>query len=386
MDRRTLIKALMGGLVFPVVPIKLEAAARKLKRRLILIELQGANDGLNTVIPYKDTNYKKLRPNIHLKNNELIPLENDLAFNHSMSEMLNVWSTGDLAIILGLGYPGANRSHFKSIALWETGGDGIKGVGRNGWLTDDINGMDGAEKIDAHGISLDGGMGVFASSDGTWISMTSIRKFVTLKHHSAEKVETKNPALALLLDRGNSLNSSMGKISKKLQNHNQDFRVRGGTIGQQLQLALNCISAGVDAPVVKVSHGSFDTHKNQNWEHGKLLRQLSEAVFDTRKHLIDIGEWQNTIIMTYSEFGRRASENRSEGTDHGTAAPHFLIGGKIAGGFYGKQPSLSKLKDGDMIFSTDYRSIYDLVLGSWFSLSGNKFSDFRIPGLRKVFS
>ena len=113
-----------------------------------------------------------------------------------------------------------------------------------------------------------------------------------------------------------------------------------------MQLALNCISAGVDAPVVKVSHGSFDTHENQNWEHGKLLRQLSEAVFDTRKHLIDIGEWQNTIIMTYSEFGRRASENRSEGTDHGTAAPHFLIGGKIAGGFYGKQPSLSKLKDG----------------------------------------
>ena len=97
-----------------------------------------------------------------------------------------------------------------------------------------------------------------------------------------------------------------------------------------------------------------------------------------------MGEWDNTVIMTYSEFGRRAYENKSEGTDHGTAAPHFLIGGKINGGFYGEQPSLSKLKDGDMIYTTDYRSIYNTVLGSWFSISQNKFSSFNIPGLQKI--
>ena len=138
MDRRTVIKALMGGLAFPVVPIQIEAAAKKLNRRIILIELQGANDGLNTIIPYMDPSYKKLRPKIHLKNDEIIPIENDLAFNHSMGHMADIWDSGDLAIVLGLGYPGANRSHFKSIALWETGGDGERGVGRNGWLTDDI--------------------------------------------------------------------------------------------------------------------------------------------------------------------------------------------------------------------------------------------------------
>ena len=288
------------------------------------------------------------------------------------------------ARILGLGYPGANRSHFKSIALWETGGDGEKGVGRTGWLTDDINGMKGADAVDAHGISLDGGMGVFASPDGTWISMTSIRKFVTLEHHSTEKVETNNPALSLLLDRSNSLNTAMDSISKKLRNKDKNFHVKGDELGRQFELALNCISAGVDTPVIKVSHGGFDTHENQKWSHGRLLRDLSRSIFDTRKHLIDMGEWDNTLIMTYSEFGRRAYENKSEGTDHGTAAPHFLIGGKINGGFYGEQPSLSQLKDGDMEFTTDYRSIYNTVLESGFSISHNKFSSFKIPGLQKI--
>ena len=386
MERRTVIKALLGGLVFPVVPLALEAAAKKLDRRLILIELQGANDGLNTVVPYRSEQYRKIRPNIHLKADKLITLEKDLAFNSKMKEIADIYDLGELAVVLGLGYPGSNRSHFKSIALWETGGDGPSGVGHSGWLTDDINGLEGAELLDAHGISLDGGMGVFASSDGTWISMTSIKKFQKLQHHKMEKVETHNPALSLLLDRSNQLNSAMESISKKLGSFNDSARVRGGELGDQLELALNCISAGINSPVIKVSHGSFDTHDNQSWRHNDLLEDLSMAIFDTRKQLVKMDEWHNTLIMTYSEFGRTAYENASEGTDHGTAAPHFLIGGGVKGGFYGKQPSLNNLKDGDMIFTTDYRSFYDTILSSWFSIHNNKFSEFNVPGLQKIIS
>jgi uncharacterized protein (DUF1501 family) len=383
-ERRTVIKALLGGLVFPVVPLELEAAAKKLDRRLILIELQGANDGLNTVVPYRSQQYRKLRPNIYLKADKLITLENDLAFNFKMREMADIFSLGELAVVLGLGYPGSNRSHFKSIALWETGGDGTSGVGHSGWLTDDINGLAGSELLDAHGISLDGGMGVFASSDGTWISMTSIKKFQKLQHHKMEKVETNNPALSLLLNRSNELNSAMESISKKLGDFNDSENIRGGQLGDQLQLALNCISAGINSPVIKVSHGSFDTHENQSWRHNDLLADLSMAISDTRKQLIKMDEWQNTLIMTYSEFGRAAYENASKGTDHGTAAPHFLIGGGVQGGCYGKQPSLNNLEDGDMVFTTDYRSFYDTILGSWFSINNNKFSEFNMPGLQKI--
>ena len=386
MERRSVIKALLGGLVFPVVPLALEAAAKKLDRRLILIELQGANDGLNTVVPYRSEQYRKIRPNIYLKSDKLITMEIDLAFNFKMKEMADIYSSGELAVVLGLGYPGSNRSHFKSIALWETGGDGTSGVGQSGWLTDDINGLEGSELLDVHGISLDGGMGVFASSDGTWISMTSIKKFQKLKHHKMEKVETHNPALSLLLDRSNQLNSAMESISKKLGSFNDSARVRGGELGDQLELALNCISAGINSPVIKVSHGSFDTHDNQSWRHNDLLEDLSMAIFDTRKQLVKMDEWHNTLIMTYSEFGRTAYENASEGTDHGTAAPHFLIGGGVKGGFYGKQPSLNNLKDGDMIFTTDYRSFYDTILSSWFSINNNKFSEFHVPDLQKIIS
>jgi uncharacterized protein (DUF1501 family) len=178
----------------------------------------------------------------------------------------------------------------------------------------------------------------------------------------------------------------MESISKKLGSFNDSARVRGGELGDQLELALNCISAGINSPVIKVSHGSFDTHDNQSWRHNDLLEDLSMAIFDTRKQLVKMDEWHNTLIMTYSEFGRTAYENASEGTDHGTAAPHFLIGGGVKGGFYGKQPSLNNLKDGDMIFTTDYRSFYDTILSSWFSIHNNKFSEFNVPGLQKIIS
>ena len=141
--------------------MELEAAAKKLDRRLILIELQGANDGLNTVVPYRSQQYRKLRPNIYLKADKLITLENDLAFNFKMREMADIFSLGELAVVLGLGYPGSNRSHFKSIALWETGGDGTSGVGHSGWLTDDINGLAGSELLDAHGIKENSKVGLY---------------------------------------------------------------------------------------------------------------------------------------------------------------------------------------------------------------------------------
>jgi uncharacterized protein (DUF1501 family) len=385
MDRRSILKALTGGLIFPVVPIAIANAAQKSGKRLILIELQGANDGLNTVVPYKHELYKALRPNIHLQSEEIIPLDEKLALNSSMNSFAEIWDMGELAIVLGLGYPGANRSHFKSIALWETGGDGMRGVENQGWLTEDIIGYSGSTNPDVHGISLDGGMGVFASPKGNWVSMTSIRKFTTLKHHEQIASTVDNPALSLLLDRSNSLNSSMQRISKKLNLSDRYFNVRGGDLGDQFQMALNCIEANINTPVIKLSHGGFDTHENQKRHHNRLLKQLSDAIFDTRKYLIQLDEWDNTIIMTYSEFGRRAYENFNQGTDHGTAAPHFITGGAVEGGFFGKQPSLDKLEDNDLVFTTDYRSVYDSILSAWFSVESNKFKAFRLEDVARIF-
>jgi len=165
LNRRELIRSLVAGMAIPLAPIGIASAAQRTVRRLILVELSGANDGLNTVIPINDDRYFEIRPNIALSKDKVFDIGNDLALNSELRPLDPAFQSGDMAVIQGLGYPGQNRSHFKSIALWETGGDGTQ-AGKNGWLTEDIEGMTGSDKLDAHGISLDGGMGVFLSSSG----------------------------------------------------------------------------------------------------------------------------------------------------------------------------------------------------------------------------
>jgi uncharacterized protein (DUF1501 family) len=387
MNRRELINAILTGLAIPLAPLELAAASARTGRRLILVELSGANDGLNTVVPIGDERYRELRPEIGLQKDEVFDLGQGLALHSAMKPLDAAWQAGDMAVLQGLGYPGQNRSHFKSIAIWETGGDG-NGSGKTGWLTEDIKGLEGADFLDAHGISLDGGMGVFASPSGVWLSMTSIAQFSNLKVKvdTLKPVDTKNPALLLVLDRGRALDASMRSISKKLdqpQIHRQ-MRINAGDFGKQASMAASLIDAGIDAPVLKLKIDGFDTHENQTWRHRSLLRNLAKGLSGLRKALIRSGHWENTLVMTYSEFGRRALENKSGGTDHGTAAPHFLMSGALEGGLWGVHPDLGDINEGDVEYTMDYRVVYDRVLADWFSLDKNRFSKFRSDGLERL--
>jgi len=382
MNRRDLMKNLLAGMAIPLAPINVAAAAKRSGRRLILVELSGANDGLNTVIPIKDERYFEIRPNIAMPKKEVFDFGNDLTLHGSLQALDPAIQAGDLAIIQGLGYPGQNRSHFKSIALWETGGDGSQS-GKNGWLTEDLEKEYNSLAIDAHGISLDGGMGVFLSSSGVWLSMTSMSQFTTLgqsteKFNATLNKKTSNPALSLIMDRGNALNSSMDRISKKIRNipRNNNMKYDAGEFGRQAAMAAQLIDAGLDAPVLKLKLDGFDTHEHQIWQHRNLLRDLGRGLSGLRNSLIQSGHWENTLIMTYSEFGRRAVENQSDGTDHGTAAPHFMLSGAINGGIWGVHPDLGDLVEGDMKFTLDYRSVYQTILSDWFGLKQNRFSDF----------
>ena len=379
MNRRDLINFLAAGIAIPLAPISISAASIKSGKRLILVELSGANDGLNTVIPIKDERYGELRPRIKIDRSKAFNLGNGLVLNSAMRSLDGALQAGDLAIMQGLGYPGQNRSHFKSIALWETGGDGTKS-GKNGWLTEDIEQMTGSEQLDAHGISLDGGMGIFASPSGVWLSMTSLGQFSTLQNKLAipNQTQTNNLALSFVLDRGQALNSSMQSISSKISRlRNKNLNINAGDFGKQASMAAYLIDAGISAPVLKLKIGSFDTHENQTWRHRRLLQDLSKGLSGLRRALKQSGHWENTLIMTYSEFGRRAKENESGGTDHGTAAPHFLMSGSLEGGLWGIHPDLGNLKDGDVQFTTDYRVVYDKILADWFGLKENRFKNFR---------
>jgi uncharacterized protein (DUF1501 family) len=379
MNRRDLINFLAAGIAIPLAPISISAASIKSGKRLILVELSGANDGLNTVIPIKDERYGELRPRIKIDRSKAFNLGNGLVLNSAMRSLDGALQAGDLAIMQGLGYPGQNRSHFKSIALWETGGDGTKS-GKNGWLTEDIEQMTGSDQLDAHGISLDGGMGIFASPSGVWLSMTSLGQFSTLQKKLVIPNQTlsSNPALSFVLDRAHALNSSMQSISSKISRlRNKNLNINAGDFGKQASMAAYLIDAGISAPVLKLKIGSFDTHENQTWRHRRLLQDLSKGLSGLRRALIQSGHWDNTLIMTYSEFGRRAKENESGGTDHGTAAPHFLMSGSLEGGLWGIHPDLGNLTDGDVKFTTDYRVVYDKILSDWFGLGQNRFQNYR---------
>ena len=379
MNRRDLINFLAAGIAIPLAPISISAASIKSGKRLILVELSGANDGLNTVIPIKDERYGELRPRIKIDRSKAFNLGNGLVLNSAMRNLDGALQAGDLAIMQGLGYPGQNRSHFKSIALWETGGDGTKS-GKNGWLTEDIEQMTGSDQLDAHGISLDGGMGIFASPSGVWLSMTSLGQFSTLQKKLVIPNQTlsSNPALSFVLDRAHALNSSMQSISSKISRlRNKNLNINAGDFGKQASMAAYLIDAGISAPVLKLKIGSFDTHENQTWRHRRLLQDLSKGLSGLRRALIQSGHWDNTLIMPYSEFGRRAKENESGGTDHGTAAPHFLMSGSLEGGLWGIHPDLGNLTDGDVKFTTDYRVVYDKILSDWFGLDQNRFQNYR---------
>ena len=376
--------------VLPVAP-KLARANTSLldtsHKRVILLELSGANDGLNTIVPFKDDRYHELRPSIGLKSADIISLDDYFGFNNALSELMPLWENGDMAVVHGLGYPNPNRSHFTSIALWETGGDGNR-QRRDGWITHDIEHAYAISNIDAHGISLGGGMGVFESNAGNWLSMKTASQFAGKSMDSPSSNEQhKNKAIELLLDRAATLNASIDQIANKVENNPHPVRpAGGGSFYAQIAHAVNLINSGIDAPVLKISLGGFDTHENQPGRHTGLLKQLAKGAGTLQKELTKTDNWNNTVVVSYSEFGRRAAQNQSNGTDHGTAAAHFVFGGNISGGFHGQHPDLGQLKDGDLQFTMDYRALYSSVLGDWLNLPDNAFKQYRTNDLSNLFS
>ncbi len=389
MHRRDILKLLVAGAALPAslgsVQSLYAANAVVNGKRLVLVELAGANDGLNTLVPFKNDFYHQLRPKIGLSNRQVISLTDEFALHDSLQPLMKLWDSGQMAWVHGLGYPKANRSHFKSIELWETGGDGLRS-GRQGWITHDIEHNLGRTVNDAHGISLKGGLNIFNSDSGRWMSVNSTSQIKTRDNFTTDIPKSNLASIELVASKMNELDTTLSGLNDKLHKQKKTPRIAGGGLGRQLAEVLQLIRAGVDTPVYRVQLSGFDTHTYQMGRHAGRLRELGLALSDFSAKLINDNEWDNTLVLTYSEFGRTAAENGSEGTDHGTAAPHLLLGGKVAGGLYGDAPDLSNLVDGDQVFTMDYRAVYEKVLRDWFEVSDNRFSAFSSSKLGSLLS
>lgn len=373
MQRRNFLKLLGTALFWPLYPQLLTAADAKSDRSdriLILLELKGGNDGLNTVVPYSDTAYHKLRPGLAIQRDQVLQLSETLGFNPGLEALMNAWQQKELAIINGVGYPQPNRSHFRSIEIWETGSSSSEYL-QTGWLARLLSGGAIAASAVADGAAIGGDAGPLAGGGLNVVVMRNAERYFRQARRVEEvKATTVNPALKYLLAVQNDLHRSARVLSRKM-NAAAPLKTEfpKTPIGRNLTTAARLIASDTGIPVIHVSHGGFDTHANQRANHDRLLRQLAEATAAFRLAMQETGRWNRVLVITYSEFGRRPAENNSRGTDHGTAAPHFILGGKVKGGIYGKQPSLKHLENQDLKFNIDYRRLYTTIARNWWGLN-----------------
>lgn len=338
-------------------------------RTLILVELKGGNDGLNTVIPYSDNQYYRLRPDMAVPRDQVLVLDDVTGLHPALEPLMRAWRAGDMAIVQGVGYPRPNRSHFSSIEIWDSG-TGRTGQADKGWLSWLLPHLPGADAFVADGITFDQRSGPLAGA--RVLDLRDPRRF--LEEAGGLRAErgraTGNPALRHLFEVEQRIESSARALKERVLRIDlpQQARFPRNSFGRELEIAARVVAASVPVPVIKVSLGSFDTHARQSGRHRQLLGQLADGLEALRATLMVTGQWQDVLVMTYSEFGRRVASNASHGTDHGTAAPHFLLGGRVRGGQFSQMPSLNDLDNGDLKFTTDYRSIYATIARDWFAM------------------
>ncbi|HSC57585.1 MAG TPA: DUF1501 domain-containing protein [Nitrospira sp.] len=352
-------------------------------RVLILVELNGGNDGLNTLIPYGDDQYYQARPRLAIPRERVLQLNEKLGLHYALEPLLPLWQARELAWVQGVGYAKPNRSHFRSIEVWETASDSEQ-ILDEGWLARLFEIHPLPTEFTTEGIVLGRrDAGPLSGRTVRTIALEEPQQFLQQASRVRAVVQTSsNAALAHILQVQRELTHAAGDLALRLQ-HAPSLQdtFPSSPIGKQLETAAGLLVANVPVAVIKVSHGSFDTHAGQLGHHERLLKDLAEGLVAFRKTVQKADLWDRVLVMTYSEFGRRVGENASSGTDHGTAAPHLVLGGKVKGGLYGATPSLMDLDEGDLKHQVDYRSLYSTVVKDWWGLPATLFDWRDFPAL-----
>lgn len=351
---------------------------------LVIIQLAGGNDGLNTVIPFSDDRYYNLRPTLGLKNN-LLNLNDDLALHPACKPLHELYGEGKLSIVQNVGYPNPNRSHFRSTEIWETASDSDT-FQREGWLgryfDNDCAGSPEADGTDADPTAIHVGDMIPQS----YLSENSHSLF-GMKHKGRFDRGTDPADLAyeklLLADHieGNAsyLQHTMmntlvteRRVEKIIAQYKAQSSYPGTKLAQSLKRVAALIHADLETRVYFVSQGGYDTHANQLKNQERLLTELSAGMSAFQKDLTAHSKDDQVLTMTFSEFGRRPAENGSGGTDHGTAAPLFVMGSQVNGGLLGESPELVTDVKKDLTYSTDFRGVYSSVLDKWLEADSSK--------------
>ena len=349
-------------------------------RVLVVIELSGGNDGLNTVVPFREDAYYRARPQLGIKDGKLVKLDDKLGLHPELSPLKTLWDAGQLAVVNGVGYPHPNRSHFESMDIWHTGDPG-QGARRAGWLGRYLEARSVAEGVDPRGMNVGGDLPLAMRAEHLAVPSLSGLDSLVLRtdprsgQDAALEVETMRTlaglerpgeaeTLAFLRRTLAGACAEADRLKQAAQTYQAAVSYEGG-LGQKLALIARMIDGAFPARVFYTATGGYDTHAGQEVSHNQLHRSLARALADFWKDLTAHKHHERVAVMVFSEFGRRVEENGSRGTDHGTAGPVLVAGGKVRGGLHGAYPSLTDLDAGDLKFTTDFRAIQRSLLEHW---------------------
>ncbi|HKV60244.1 MAG TPA: DUF1501 domain-containing protein [Ktedonobacteraceae bacterium] len=400
LSRRAMIKdgmlAVSAGMIMPAIFSRGVASAMSQSldgsriaqtatdRTLIVVQMAGGNDGLNTVVPYTDPLYIKLRPTLGIPQSKVLTLDTRLGLHPNLAPLKKLWDAGHMAIVEGVGYPNQSLSHFQAMDIWQT--LDLSGNGSDGWLGKLVAGL-----VDQQGHpfkSLDIGVQTAQALQSITAQVPTVAsvKSYAIAPDPADG-DGGNARLQALMNLYNSypktapyaalldttaLNAQDG--SRQLRTADATYHPAvtypTGPFAGGLKILAEAIVQDLGLRVGYVTLGGFDTHANEQQTHDALMTTLANGLSAFYNDLAAHGKADNVVIMTWSEFGRRVEENGSLGTDHGTAAPMFVLGSPINRGIFGEPPSLSSLdQSGNLKYTVDFRSVYATVLDRWMGAS-----------------
>ena len=354
-----------------------QTAAPNDDRVLVVVYFQGGNDGLNTVVPFGLPAYYKYRPTLAVTQNDVLRINDTVGLNPQLKAFKDMYDRGQVAIVQGVGYPNPDYSHFRSTEIWETAAPDK--YASTGWLGRYLDGANMppenlfnavaiadvlpevlvADRVDVAAIAQLNGYGL-ASDRSKTLGRDEFHAFV-----ADNNVPFRSPYLAQVASIEDHAQRGAEELPKLVAGYKAEATYPSTPFGQSLALAAQVIGSKLGTRVLYVQLGSFDTHTTQKATQDRLLADFANGISAFYADLAAHGDERRVLTMTFSDFGRRVAENGSRGTDHGSAAPVFVIGGGVKGGLYGEHPSLDALDAGNMRFTTDFRNVYATVLEKW---------------------
>lgn len=363
---------------------------------LVVVQMSGGNDGLNTVVPYGLDGYPEARPTLGIESGTVLPLSDTIGLHPAMAELHERYRAGEVAIIQGVGYENPSLSHFRSMDVWHTADPDNSRT--SGWLANYLASAGVADSNPIYAASVTGGLSPALYGEG--VTVPAIAGLEAYRFRTDRRYpDDREQRLALA-----SMVYSLDYTARPLEAHVARTAVSAIASSERVQVATAGYSSPVDYPrfplagslktvaqlmagdlgtrIYYVAFGGFDTHSAQPDQHARLLAGFASSVDAFFQDVAQMGKEEQVLLMTFSEFGRRVNENGSQGTDHGTAGPMFLIGPRVKGGLYGEHPSLKDLdRNGNLKFGVDFRAVYGTALEGWLGVDQEAALDARYENL-----